>query len=108
MSFDFDLDHACGFYSALTQGYRDSPEKYELSAELGESDPGAGSVEHTPVATAFARVGKKMLFVFNYEDEWCFTIEFMRLGAKKPKTRYPRLIVSEGDAPDQYPDMEDE
>jgi len=108
MSFDFDFDHAFGFYSNLTQQYRQSPERYELAADMGEADPRVGSVERTPIAAAFAKVGKKMLFVFDYGDEWCFTIEFVKLGAKKPKTRYPRLLVTVGDAPAQYPYMEDE
>jgi len=69
-AFDFDLDHAFGFYSKLTGHYHDSPIKYELFADLegGESD--AGSVKHTKVAQAFPDVGSKMLFLFDYGDEW--------------------------------------
>ena len=46
-AFDFDLDHAFGFYSKLTGHYFDSPSKYELFADLegGESD--AKSVKRT-------------------------------------------------------------
>ena len=42
-AFDFDLDHAFGFYNKLTDYYLDSPSKYELFADLegGESDAGA-------------------------------------------------------------------
>jgi hypothetical protein len=48
-----------------------------------------------------------MLFVFDYDAEWRFTIEFVKLGGKKPGTRYPRLLNSSGDAPEQYPDLDD-
>ena len=48
-----------------------------------------------------------MLFVFDYGEEWRFEVELLKLGAKKPDTRYPRLLNSLGDAPEQYPDRED-
>ena len=47
-----------------------------------------------------------MLFVFDYGDEWRFTVELVKLGEKKPGTRYPRLVGASGDAPEQYPDMD--
>ena len=108
MSFDFDFDHAFGFYSERTERYRQSPEKYELFADLGEADPGVGSVERTLVAKAFPKVGRKMLFVFDYGDEWRFELELIKFGEKKPKTRYPRLLVTSGDAPAQYPEMDED
>jgi len=108
ISFDFDFDHAFGFYSELTERYQQSPEKYELSADLGEAGPGVGSVERTLVAKAFPKVGRKMLFVFDYGDEWRFELELIKFGEKKPKARYPRLVVTSGDAPAQYPEMDED
>jgi hypothetical protein len=108
LSFDFDLDHAFGFYSTLAARYHESPEKYELFADNGEPDPGVGSVEKTAVSKAFPKVGKKMLFLFDYGDEWRFTVELVKLGGKIPGTRYPRLLGASGDAPSQYPDMDEE
>jgi Plasmid pRiA4b ORF-3-like protein len=108
MSFDFDFDHAFGFYSKLTERYHESPERYELFADTGDADPGVGSVEKTAVAKAFQKVGKKMLFLFDYGDDWRFTVELVKLGQKKPATRYPRLLVSSGTAPEQYPEMDED
>ena len=107
-AFDFDLDHAFGFYSKLTGHYFDSPSKYELFADLegGESD--AGSVKRTKVAQAFPDVGSKMLFLFDYGDEWRFKVEVMGLGEKVPKARYPKVLATVGKAPPQYPDLEEE
>ena len=99
-SFDFDFDHAFGFYSKLDKGYRTSPEKYEMTADTG-------GVQQTAVSKAFAKAGKKLLFVFDYDAEWCFEIELVKVAGKKPETRYPRLINSSGDAPEQYPMDED-
>ena len=44
-AFDFDLDHAFGFYSKTTGNIYASPVKYELFADMGESD--ARSVKRT-------------------------------------------------------------
>jgi len=107
-AFDFDFDHAFGFYSNLTGPYHHSPERYEQFADIEDIESDAESVEHTKVAQAFATVGKKMLFLFDYGDEWRFQIELIRLGEKTPKTRYPRLLSTMGKAPSQYPDDDDE
>jgi hypothetical protein len=106
-AFDFSFDHAFGFYSNLGEAYHKSPEQYELFADMEDSDSQAKSVKGTKVAQAFATVGKKMLFVFDYGDDWRFQIELRTLGEQKSKTRYPRLIASVGDAPPQYGDEED-
>ena len=106
-AFEFDFDHAYGFYSKLTGRYHDSPEKYELFADMEDADSDAGSVQKTAVSKAFAKPGKKMLFLFDYGDDWRFTVELAKLGEKIPGTRYPRLVGTSGDAPEQYPDMDD-
>jgi len=107
-AFEFDFDHAYGFYSKLAGRYHDSPEKYELFADIEGADSDADSVQKSAVAKAFAKAGKKMLFVFDYGDEWRFTVELVKLGEKKPGTRYPRLVGTSGEAPEQYPEMNEE
>jgi hypothetical protein len=107
-AFDFDFDHAFGFYSKLTGRYHESPEQYELFADMEDTDSDAGSVERTKISQAFAAVGKKMLFVFDYGDEWRFEVRLTALGEKMPKTRYPRMVTSMGEAPPQYPDEDEE
>jgi hypothetical protein len=107
-AFDFSFDHAFGFYSKLIGHYHDSPERYELFADMEDGDSDAESVERTKIAQAFPKEGKKLLFVFDYGDEWRFQVELRALGEKKPKTRYPRLVAAAGEAPSQYGDDEDE
>jgi hypothetical protein len=99
-AFEFDVEQPFGFYSKLDGDYRTSPEKYELADETG-------GAKQTAVSKAFAKAGSKMLFVFDYDADWRFTIELVKLGGKKPGTRYPRLVNSSGDAPEQYPFEED-
>ncbi len=107
-AFDFDFDHAFGFYSDLTGPYHRSSEQYELFADIEDIESDAESVQQTKVAQAFTTVGKKMLFLFDYGDEWRFQVELVGLGEKTPKTRYPKLLSSVGKAPPQYPDDDDE
>jgi hypothetical protein len=106
-AFDFDMDHAFGFYSKLTGNYYDSPVQYELFADL-EGDSEAGSVERTTVAEAFPAVGHKMLFLYDYGDMWKFQVRVMRVGEKQIGVTYPRVVAEAGEAPPQYPDLDDE
>jgi hypothetical protein len=107
-AFDFDLDHAFGFYSKLTGHYFDSPSKYELFADMDGGESDAGSVKRTKVAQAFPDVGSRMLFLFDYGDEWRFKVEMVGMGEKVPKARNPVVIKSVGTAPPQYPDPDEE
>ena len=74
-AFGFDFDHAFGFYSSLKGNYSKSPERYELFADLGDADEGVKSVRRTKLSTAFPELGKQMLFLFDYGDEWQFKVD---------------------------------
>ena len=107
-AFGFDFDHAFGFYSNFKGDYYRSEERYELFADLGQADEGVGDVRRTKLSTAFPEGGKKMLFLFDYGDEWLFTVELIGLGRKEPKVAYPRVLKRVGEAPPQYPDLEED
>jgi hypothetical protein len=61
--FDFNFDHAFGFYSSLKGNIYDSPVKYELFVNVGETEGDARSVERTRVVEAFPSAGSKMRFL---------------------------------------------
>ena len=103
-AFGFDFDHAFGFYGSLGRRYHDAEERYELFADLGQADEGVRGVRRTKLGTAFPEVGKTMLFLFDYGDEWRFQVEPRTLCKKALSARYPRLVASVGDAPSQYGD----
>ena len=107
-SFDFDFDHAFGFYSKLKGNIYDSPVRHELFVDMGESDGDARSVKRTRVVEAFPSVGTKMRFLFDYGDGWEFLIELVKRKPKEPKVKLPRLLISAGEAPAQYPDSDDD
>ena len=107
-AFDFEFDHAFGFYpdtkgGAVTRGRP----AYELFADMGEAT-GTRSVRKTWIGDAFREVGQAMTFLFDYGDEWLFRVELTGLGLKEPKARYPRVLAKAGPSPVQYPDPDDE
>jgi hypothetical protein len=107
-TFDFEFDHAFGFYSKLTgrEVMRSQP-KYELFADMGEQT-NAKSVRKTRVADAFPDVGHTMLFMFDYGDDWRFVVEVIGRGQKEAKTRYPKVLKKVGQAPEQYGTWEED
>jgi arsenate reductase (glutaredoxin) len=105
--FEFDFDHAFGFYSKLNGHIFDSPRKFLLFVDLGDVEDDALGVEKTKIVEAFPDLGEKMTFLFDYGDEWRFLIEVIGAGEREPKVRYPKLLKSVGKAPEQYPDEED-
>jgi hypothetical protein len=106
-AYGFDFDHAFGFFPKLAGNIYEAKPRYELSADMGEAD-GSLSVKRTTVVQAFPKVGRKMTFLFDYGDEWLFRVELVGMGQKVPRARYPKILASVGQAPEQYPDMEDE
>lgn len=69
-AFDFDLDHAFGFYDNLKNWAR-SEEGYELFADMGEkmSFPG---VKRAKVSKVFHTPKKKLLLLFDYGERSFF------------------------------------
>ena len=106
-SFDFDFDHAFGFYSRLKGNIFDSPVRYELFVDMGEGEGDAQSVKRTRIVDAFPSVGGKLRFLFDYGDGWEFLVELIKRKPKEPKVKLPRLLISAGKAPEQYPDPEE-
>jgi hypothetical protein len=108
-AFDFDFDHAFGFYTGLTPTrIRKEFPKYELFADLGDADPQVFGVKKTKISQAFPEVGHTLLFLFDYGDEWLFRVTLRSIGKKIAKTGYPRVVAKHGEAPAQYPDGDDE
>jgi hypothetical protein len=64
-------------------------------------------VKKTKVAQAFPAIGHSMLFLFDYGDEWHFRVRLQATRAKAAKTRYPRVVATQGEAPPQYPDPDE-
>jgi hypothetical protein len=99
-SFDFDFDHVFGFYDNIKK-WPNSKEGYELFADIGEESKFKG-VKGTRVNKVFDKVKKKMLFLFDYGDEWHFIVELKGIELAQEGEEYPFVVESVGDAPPQY------
>lgn len=107
-AYDFDFDHAFGFFSKVTEGWgglADCKERYELFADTDPKEArDAKSVKKTKLSVVWKKPGDKMFFLFDYGDEWRFVVELVGFGAAESKTKYPRVIKSADKAPKQYGD----
>lgn len=73
-----------------------------------EEESTAGDVRVTTLNALQLRKGQKFLYLFDYGDEWQFTVRVHAINENAdPDVQYPRLIESVGEAPEQYPDDED-
>ncbi len=104
-SFDFDFDHAFGFYNNI-KSLRNSVECYELFADMEDVDSECKSVEKFRISKVFSQINKKMLFLFDYGDEWRFIVELKGIKTTDEQPKYAAVVKSVGDAPLQYDEMD--
>jgi Plasmid pRiA4b ORF-3-like protein len=106
--FGFGFDHMFGFYDNLKNPYK-SKTVFELFADMGEpSVEGARGVKKSKVADAFDKDGAALAFLFDYGDEWIFKVKRTGAAESAAAKTYWKLIKSEGEAPEQYPEYEEE
>ncbi len=103
-AFRFDRDHLFGFYDNLHR-YYDAQEGYELSSGAGFSGRFPG-VKRAKIVTVFPEPKKKMLFVYDFGDEWRFVVQSKGRALTVEGVKYPVVIESCGDNPEQYPEDE--
>lgn len=124
LAFDFDDPHLWSFFfngkawDTASEYALTSPEDDFLTSQQGIADV---DVDDEPVAHLAKSVkiqdapfpgttGKReFLFLFDYGDEWRFGVKLMRQSPTiEPGARYPRVVASAGDAPPQYPLLDEE
>ena len=67
----------------------------------------AKGVKKTLISSVF-QVKKKMLFVFDYGDDWTFLVECMNIADPIAEVKYPRVVEKVGEGPEQYPGCDEE
>src|SRR5918993_2433826 len=104
LAFGFDDPHLWSFF--LSGKPWDDATGYARSPSPDDSRP-ARAADRQRIRDAPA--GKEFLFLFDYGDEWHFGVRLVRSGkAPNPGLRYPQVIASHGQAPPQYPAVEDD
>jgi hypothetical protein len=107
-AFGFDFDHMFGFYDNLKNPYK-SNTVFELFTDMGEpSDENARGVKKSKVTDAFDKDGTTLAFLFDYGDEWIFKVKRTGAAESAAAKTYWNLIKSVGEAPEQYPEYEEE
>jgi hypothetical protein len=101
-AFDFNNDHLYAFF--LSNRAWDSASEYASPFSDGERDA------LYPLASLQLSPRKRFLYLFDYGDEWHFsvTLEMITLSGVQKRTRYPRTTEKHGEAPPQYPDFDEE
>jgi hypothetical protein len=103
LAFAFDDPHLWSFF--LSGKAWDRSSEYALSGR-GHA---ARRVQIKDVPLPGTTGKKEFLFLFDYGDEWRFGVRFVRTrDHAEPGARYPRVAASHGEAPPQYPDVEDD
>jgi hypothetical protein len=94
-AFDFDDDHLYCFELPDRRGRTLRIAcGFEEDADVHTEDVRLGDV---PLA-----VGGTMTFVFDYGDNWRFTVKLESVDAKKSKLNKPKVVAKGGKAPAQY------
>ena len=101
----FDFDHAFEFCDNLKNPYR-STERYTLFADIGEEADDAG-VKKTRLSAVF-RPRRKMVFHFDYGDDWFFLVTCTAVKESPAKRPFKKILATHGTPPEQYPDFDDE
>ncbi len=103
----FDNDHAFEFCDNLKNPYR-SKERYSLFADMGEEDDAnVKGVNKTLVAEVF-QARKKMLFHFDYGDDWFFLLTCTSVKDSEVKKPFLKVLSKTGTPPVQYPGADEE
>ena len=107
-SFNFFFDHCFAFYSDVN-ARSSSKEIYELFVDIGEEPtaPHARGVKNIKVEKAFTEIGKTMLFLFDYGDNWHFAVELKKVRDRVEGEKLPAVEKMIGKAPLQYAPMKD-
>lgn len=72
---------------------------------LPTEEPTTRSVKKTSIAEVFTQPGHKMLFLFDYGDDWRFEVELVRTEPRQSTLSYPSVLQRVGKAPKQYSDF---
>jgi hypothetical protein len=103
----FDFDHAFGFYDNRRDPF-DSKEFYTLFADMEDvEDDGEPGVNRTVIEEVFKK-GKRMLFLFDYGDDWHFDITCTQVEPAATKRKVRKILSESGQPLVQYPDFEED
>jgi len=99
-AFRFDRDHLYCFL------FRD-PFGLSISVNAPYMDEGHWT-DKTLVGKVPLEAGQAMLFVFDFGDDWRFTVTLEEVRAPDPRLTKPEVLDGKGEAPEQYPTWDED
>ena len=109
---DWDNDHFYAFFMNGDEGDR----RFAITgADIEmfdmEDDDVQLQADKVAIGSLGLSLGHRFLYLFDYGDQHLFEVELTALRNEPypngPTRHYPHLVVSQGDAPPQYPDWKD-
>ena len=106
LAFGFDDPHLWSFF--LSGKPWDEATEYALSPSPDPAGGGRRARAADRLRIRDVPAGKEFLFLFDYGDEWHFGVKLVGTGQQtRPDARYPRLVATDGQAPQQYPQIDE-
>lgn len=102
-AFEFDFDHGFGFYNNI-EDWTASDARYESSIGVTTELQDSRDVAKTNVDEAFGKPKNKLLFLYDYGEEWHFVVQHTETKVSDGDTEYPEIVKSYAKAPSQYDD----
>jgi hypothetical protein len=100
---DWDADH---LYSFFMNGKPDD-QRFEIACPIEEERK--PYLAHEAIIGTLGLLQKhKFLYLFDFGDYNQFEVEVVDILPKRGRGRYPRLVESVGEAPEQYPEWDEE
>jgi len=94
-AFDFDNDHLYAFYVGGNQ--RTGKPIYCTGTESE-----GVTAEETTIADLGLYMGQKLLYLFDFGDEWKFDVELLSIDKNSVLPIHPVIIEAKGGSPEQY------
>jgi hypothetical protein len=112
-AFDRDDEHLYSFPfpipglrgRAALRGAREYTHPEAVESSSGSTSHNAAD---TPVQTLGLVRGQKLLYLFDFGDEWWHEVTVEQIDAPVEKGAYPRVLERKGKSPSQYPDEDEE
>tara|TARA_Y100000782_G_C10182640_1_gene264773 strand:+ start:1387 stop:1908 length:522 start_codon:yes stop_codon:yes gene_type:complete len=101
------IQEAFGFDGSEMASFYMSNEDWDKGDEIPLMDISQGE-QQLPVMNEVMLSEKiededqRILYVFDFLLMWCFYIEVVKIEKADPEAEYPRIVLSYGEAPDQY------
>lgn len=103
MDLHLAIQKAIGFDASKPASFYLSSDHWRKGREISSSEKaGAALMEKARMNQFIADPHQKIVYVSDYDEEWTLRLSLMRILKSDPKTAYPALVRSEGDAPKQY------